>query len=113
VVLQGRGDTTMSRFYIRWHMNPHAVPLDPKERVDLWMRMLEGVRKDLASGNFKEWGICSDISAGYCMSELDEEQLHTVLLKYVPYISFNIKPVLTVDQSIGSINRATAAAKRA
>jgi len=111
----------MSRFYIRWHMNPLTVPPpDPKERAELLMRMLEGVRKDVASGNFKDWGICSDISAGcsdtsegYCMSELDEEQLHTVLMQYVPSISFIIRPAFSVDQLIDSINRAPAAAKRA
>ena len=101
----------MSQFYVRWHINPLTTPTDPGERVNLWMKMPEGVKGDLKSGVFKEWRICSDLSAGYCISELDEALLHTAILKYVPFIIFDIKPVLTVDQSIESIKRAVAAAK--
>ena len=101
----------MSKFYVRWQLNPLANPPDPEERVKIWMKMLEEVRKDIKSGVFKDWAICSDMSAGYCTTELDEAMLHTGILKYVPYIAFDIKLVLSLDQSIESIKRAVAAAK--
>ena len=101
----------MTKFYIRWHMNPHTTPTNPEERVKLWMTLLEGVKNDFKAGIFKDWGNCSDLREGYCISELDEKMLDTAILKYVPYIIFDIRPVLTVDQVVESIQRAVAAAK--
>jgi uncharacterized tellurite resistance protein B-like protein len=31
-------------------MNPMAIPMNPEERVKLWMTMLEMVKADLKSG---------------------------------------------------------------
>ena len=102
----------MTKYYIRWHLNPMTVPVNPEERVKLWTTMLEMVRADLKSGAFKDWGICNDISAGFCFSELDEQMLHTAITRYVPYVMFDIKPFLNVEQSIDSIKRAVAATKK-
>ncbi len=101
----------MTRFYIRFRKNPLTMPTDPADGVKLWMTMLEGVKEDMKSGVFSDWGDCTDTSEGYCISEVDEKMLHTAILKYVPYIIFTIKPVLTVDQVMESIQRAVAAAK--
>lgn len=101
----------MTRFYIKFRKNPLTMPADPEERVKLWMSMLTEVKKDLAAGYFTDWGDCSDISEGYCISELDDQMLHTLVLKYVPHIIFTMKPVLTVDQVMESIQRAVAGAK--
>lgn len=79
------------------------MPTSPEEQVKLWMTLLEGVKKDLASGDLTDWGDCVDIGEGYCISELDELKLHTLVLKYAPFIIFDIKPVLTVDQVMESI----------
>jgi len=59
-----------------------------------------------------DWGICNDNSAGYCFAGTDEKTLHATLLKWLPYVSFEIKPVLTVDQVIANINHVAAAAKK-
>ena len=87
------------------------IPTNSDERGRLWMSLLERVKIDLSSGMLKDWGIYSDISAGYAFSELDETMLHTAIQKYVPYVSFDIKPILTVDQSIESIKRSVTAVK--
>jgi len=100
----------MTRFYVKFRKNPRTMPTDPEERVKLWMTLLAEVKKDLAAGHFIDWGVCADISEGYCISELDEQMLHTLSLKYVPYIIFDSKPVLTVDQVMESIQRAVALA---
>lgn len=95
----------MTRFYIKFKKNPLTTPTDPAEQVKLWMTLLGNVKKDLASGGLTDWGDGVDIKEGYCISELDEEKLHTLMLKYVPFILFDIKPVLTVDQVMESIQR--------
>ena len=101
----------MPKFYIRWQMNPSLIPLNPEERVKLWLSMLDMVKDSLKAGVLKDWGICSDASAGYGFSELSETDLYTNLLKWMPYVQFDIKPVLTVDQTIESIKKAAAKAK--
>jgi len=96
----------MSKFYIKWEMNPLMIPADPKERMKNWLSMLEMVKTDLKAGVLKDWGMCSDASGGYGFSELSEEDLYTALIKWMPYVNFDIKAVLTVDQTIKSIKNA-------
>ena len=96
----------MAKLYLRWQLNPQFMSTDPKERVKLWLGMLDMVKADLKAGIMKDWGMCSDASAGYGFSELSEADLYTALLKWIPYVQFDVKPVLNVDQTIASINKA-------
>jgi hypothetical protein len=93
-------------------MDTTKIPVNPEERVKLWLSMLEMVKTDLHAGLFKDWGICSDASCGYGFSELSEVDLYTALLKWMPYVNFDVKPVLTADQTIASIKKAVAAMKK-
>jgi hypothetical protein len=102
----------MTKFYMRWHLNPTFIPTNPEERVKLWMSMLELVKADLKSGALSDWGMCSDSSGGYGFAETDEKTLHTTILRWIPYVSFDIKPVLSVDQVMESIKRAATGAKK-
>jgi len=102
----------MTRFYLRWQLNPMFTPTNPEERVKLWLSMLELVRAELKSGSLTDWGMCNDVSGGYCFADTDEKSLHATIMKWMPYVSFDIKPVLTVDQTIENIKQVAAAAKR-
>jgi hypothetical protein len=102
----------MTKFYMRWELNPMFTPANPEERVKLWLTMLEGIKAELKSGSLQDWGICSDISAGYAFAETDEKTIHATILKWMPYVNFDIRPVLTVDQVIANIKQAAAAAKK-
>jgi hypothetical protein len=97
---------------MRWHINPLTVPVNPEERVKLWITMLEMVKADLKSGSLTDWGVWFDSSGGYAIAESDEVSLHSVILKWMPYIVFDSKPVLSVDQCIANIKKAAAAAKK-
>ena len=92
-------------------MNSQFTPVDPEERVKLWLSMLDMVKADLKTGTFTDWGICYDTSAGYGFSELNEQDLYEAMLKWMPYVEFDVKPVLDVDQVIESIKKVAAAAK--
>ncbi len=102
----------MTKFYMRWHLNPVLIPTNPEERVKSWMSMLEMVKADLKSGGISDWGMCNDASGGYAFADTDEKTLNTTILRWMPYVIFNIKPVLTVDQIMDSIKRAAAGAKK-
>ncbi len=92
---------------MRWHLNPMLIPTKPEELGKLWISMLEMVKADLKSGILTDWGICSDSSAGYAFAEADEKSLHIAILKWIPYVIFDIKPVLSVDQVIADIKQAS------
>ena len=96
----------MPKFYIRWELDPTKIPLDPEERTKHYLKMLDMVKADLKAGVLKDWGMCSDASGGYAFSELSEVDLYTALLKWMPYVDFDIKPVLDVDQVIASLKKA-------
>ena len=102
----------MTRYFMKWHINPLTVPVKPEERVKLWISMLEMVKADLKSGALTDWGMHSDLSGGFALAETDEVSLHAEILKWIPHIVFDIKPVLTADQVIANTNKAAAAAKR-
>ena len=106
------GRTKMTRFYMRWQMNPLTVPVNPEERGKLWITMLEMVKAELKSGMLTDWGIWFDLSGGYAFADTDEVSLHAAILKWMPYIVYDIKPVLSVDQVLANIKKAAAAATK-
>jgi hypothetical protein len=102
----------MAKFYLKWHMNPTSIPKNPEERGKLMLSMLETLRADLNSGALTDWGLysdasgqCSDASEGYMLAETDETSLRATIQKWSPYVIFDIKPVMTVDQTIAGIKR--------
>jgi hypothetical protein len=101
----------MAKLYIRWWKNQQVIPKNPEELAKVWLTLLEWVRAEQKAGLFTDWGACCDGASGYCIAERDEAAIHSQLLKYQPYVVFSVKPVLSVDQTIESINRAVAAAK--
>ena len=101
----------MPKSWVRWQMDSQFTPVDPGERVKLWLSMLDMVKADLKTGAFTDWGVCYDGSAGYGFSELSEQDLYEAMLKWMPYVEFDVKPVLDVDQVIESMKKVAAAAK--
>jgi hypothetical protein len=102
----------MTRYYMRWHLNPLTVPVNPEERGKLWITMLEMVKADLKSGALTDWGVWFDSSGGYAFADTDEVSLNAAILIWMPHIVYDIKPVLSVDQVLANIKKAAAAAKK-
>jgi hypothetical protein len=94
-------------------MEPTKVPAEPEERVKGWLSMLEMVKADVKAGATKDWGCVAGGDCGYSITEAaSETELFTGLLRWTPYVHFEVEPVLTVDQTIESIKKAAAAAKK-
>jgi hypothetical protein len=101
----------MSKFYVRWQIDPQMIPSVPEERRKFLLSMLEMVKKDIKAGRVKDWGNVPGESAGYLLVEgASESDLLTSLLKFMPHVNFEVRPVLTVDQTIESYKRMAAAA---
>jgi hypothetical protein len=102
----------MSRFYLKWNLTSSATPSDPEQRVKLWLSMLEMVKADMKAGKLKDWGMCNNGDSGYAIyEEANDADLFTSLLKWMPNVTFDAKPVLTVDEAIAAIKRAVPQAR--
>jgi hypothetical protein len=79
---------------------------DPETRIKGWLQMLELVKADLKAGKIKEWGNCCDGSGGYTIMEAEsEEELFQITMKWVPYVIFDARPFVSVDQTIKGIQK--------
>jgi len=95
----------MTKYLIKWQKNEPLMPPDPVMMAKLQLSMLEEAKASLKSGKMIDWGSYFDASGGYCIAEGNESELFDQLLKWYPYITFDAKPVLNVDQVIGAIKK--------
>jgi hypothetical protein len=102
----------MTKYYMKWHLNPILISVNAEERLKSWISMLEMVKADLKSGGLSDWGMCSDASGGYAFAETDEKTLHTTITRWIPFVIFDVKPVLTVDQITDSVKKAAGGQKK-
>lgn len=99
----------MSKFFIRWHVDNVKMPATPEETAKLFISMLETVEAGLHTGKFNDWGMLGNCRDGYAISELNEEELLTAMLPWMPFITFDIFPVLSAYQSLEAIDKAVVA----
>ena len=64
------------------------------------MSMAEGVKKDIDSGATKMWGVSVVGGRGFSITESDPKEIYARVSAYMPYIEFDIQPMLTVDEMI-------------
>ena len=66
----------------------------------------------MASGHIKVYGEYCDGSGGYAIAEGDDiTKLYGSLMEFWPYVEFDAKPVLTIDQVIDWTNKIVAKRK--
>jgi hypothetical protein len=103
----------MTKYYVKWTMNPLEMPKSPEERMKLWQSMLEMTKADMAAGISKDWGMTSDLSEGYAIVEFANETDHAAfMLKWIPALNIVSKPVLTADQSLEILKKVMASMKK-
>jgi len=93
----------MSKFFIRWHVNPSKTPAMPEECGKLYLSMLEMVEAALHTGKLTDWGQLGNGLDGYAISELNEEELFAVLVQWAPIATCEVFPVLNAAQSMDAI----------
>lgn len=102
----------MAKYYLRWQWNPQITITNPEERAKLLFSMLEMTKQDLQSGKLKDWGTVPGETTGYAIKEAaSETDVLTDAVKFLPYINFEVKPVLTVDQTVEALKKAVAQAQ--
>ncbi len=95
------GGFEMVKFYLRWRANPKFCPESDEEREKMRLPMLKAVEADMHAGVLKDWGRCVDGSGGYSIWEVpSEDALFAGLRKYKPYLDFDVREVVNLEQAI-------------
>lgn len=99
----------MTKFFIKWWVDPLKTPNTPEESGKLYLPMLEMVKADLSAGKLIDWGQFTNGREGYAISESSESDLFATMQKWVPVIEWQVFPVLSAEQSIEAIKQLAAA----
>ena len=102
------GSDKMSKFFIRWQVDNSKMPAAPEEAGKLFISILETVEAGLHTGKLKDWGQLGNGRDGYAISESNEEELFAAMLQWMPFITFEIFPVLSASQSMEAIDKTVA-----
>lgn len=88
----------MTKWYIQWNLTQQYWSLPDAERMGNALRILGMTEADTKAGIIQEWGITTDTGRGFAISETDVTVLYESLIKYRPYVSFEVTPVISLDQ---------------
>ncbi|MBM4444666.1 MAG: hypothetical protein FJ020_05095 [Chloroflexi bacterium] len=88
----------MGRYLILWEVDAARVPVDAKERGTAWLVLAEMVKADIKKGVTKDWGAFAGELHGYAVEEGTEVSIMTEMMKYAPYVKFEVHAVGTLAQ---------------
>ncbi len=89
----------MGRYLVLWEVDQSRVPIDAKERGGAWSILMAMVRQDREAGKIKDWGTFVGEINGFAVYEGTEVEVGSALMKYVPYVRFNVHPLASESQT--------------
>jgi Domain of unknown function (DUF3303) len=104
----------MPTFFVRWHVDNSKLelPTSPADIGKLFSSMLKMAKVDLHFRSFSDFAQFGNGMEGYALSELEDKvALAAVMFKYRPIITWEIYPVLNVEESKTVIKEAAEAVK--
>jgi hypothetical protein len=90
-----RKDKPMAKYLVLWQIDESKVPASPQERADMWEPFVDMVEQDMKAGISKDWGSFVGELRGFSIAEGTEVEIGNMLQKYVPYVHFEVHPVIT------------------
>lgn len=96
----------MPKFFIEWEGNVSLNSEDYANLLKKTLSLLEMVKAGMKSHKITDWGAYGDLRTGYMIIEGTQEEIMTELLKYTPFVLFDVKPVVNVDQTIEAVKAA-------
>jgi hypothetical protein len=88
----------MAKYLMLWECDNSRLPIDPKERAMGWKALMDIVKKDIADGVAKDWGVFVGENSGYFVLEGNEVEIGIRIQQYVPFVLFKTYPVAGVSQ---------------
>lgn len=87
------------RFLVLWEIDKSRISVDRKERGQGWEMMTALIRQNMEQGLTRDWGSFVGESGGYAIMEGSELDVMNNLQQYVPFVTFQVNPVATLDQA--------------
>ena len=88
----------MGKYLLLWEVDQTKIPINPKERGEGWGVLMAMVRQDHEKGLVKSWGGFIGETKGYAVYEGTEVEVMKAIQQYVPFVTFNVKPVSSESQ---------------
>ena len=88
----------MARYLLLWELDLDKVPAGRKERAALWGPMIQMVKQQMKEGSTLDWGVYAGGMKGYSISEGDDMTISNTVQRYIPYVTFEAHPIISVDQ---------------
>lgn len=88
----------MPIYLMTWEIDTSKVPLNSKERANVFLPMLRETKKDMQSGLLKAWGSYPGEMRGFGLFEGSDEEAIKMAHKYIPIVNFTTHPAVTADQ---------------
>jgi hypothetical protein len=96
----------MPKFLIEWKGNVSLTSEDYANLPKITLSLLEMVKASMKSNKITDWGAYCDLRTGYMIIEGTQDEIMPELLKYMPYVLFDVKPVVNLDQTIEAVRAA-------
>jgi hypothetical protein len=97
-------DGEMGKYFMTWEIDVNKVPISREERAAAWKPMIDMVKQGIEEGRIKEWGVFVGEMRGYSIAEGTEVEIASFNQNWVPFVSFEVHPVATVDDVEEMIN---------
>jgi len=97
----------MPKYFVTWEIDTSKVPISREERAAAWGPMIEMVKQGIKEGRIKEWGMFVGEMKGYSIAEGTEAEIGAFNQNWVPFVSFQVHPVTTIDDVEKVINSLT------
>ena len=88
----------MGKYLTLWEMDQTKVPISPQDRGTAWAAFMDIIKEDIKKGLIKDWGAFVGELRGYTVSEGTEVEIANMSQKYVPFVIFEVHPVMSVEQ---------------
>ena len=85
----------MPRYLMLWEVDQTKIPINPKERGAGWAALMAMVRQDREKGINKDWGAFVGETGGYTVYEGSELDVIKALQQYVPFVKFQVHPIVS------------------
>jgi len=90
----------MAKYLILWEIDPSRMPVDAKERGQMWMMMLEMIKQDLEAGIHTDWGSYVGETRGYTISEGEHVEIAKLMQRFAPYVTFQVREIASVEDNM-------------
>ena len=88
----------MAKYLLLWEVDLAKVPAGRKERAALWGPMVQMVKQQIKDGTTKDWGVFAGGLKGFSVTEGDEMTVSKSAQKYLPFVTFDVHPIISVEQ---------------